>query len=403
MNKITLSDLGQSELISPYLEEALEKIGVHVHADSGASLTIENSRASDMLDNLEMTVKYSKNDEELNREFITLAEDWKSEYFRTEEPPLSDTNPFTIWKRNHQEAPPPNVLTAAYVDALKKHAEQYNLTHPNPYIKAVANEVFINDREPSLLQKSRRIYDGKVKSHPEYADAALGKVPPSLESLVVTGYNDICKVPLDFTGYVENRTVGVVKVFHDLDNKGYIEPNVRAYFLNGKFVRTQLTPAVPHTLSDLSLQPDSLAAHHALAEHLRQKQIDEAALQALLTESEVVLRIPAPTKPYVAPTPPDPTPLVPFESVTWGDPVRKVQFIDTYERFIPAKPKEARDITISRALLCEGSFNEVDVELLEQEVSANYAPFQYEGEYLSAWGYEPTTDEVTLRFLKGQS
>jgi len=258
MNKITMSDLGEGELVSSELQDALVKIGVHfTYIGTGSTVVIENSRASDMLDNLEMTVKYSKNEEEVNQEFITLAEDWKSEYFRTEEPPLSDTNPFTIWKRKHQEAPLPNVLTAAYVGALKKHAEEYN------------------DRNA-------------------YANAVLAKTPQ-------------------------------------------------------------------RPFPDIVWGPE----------------------QTLLA---------APTKPHVIQAP-----------VTWGDPVRKVQFIDTYERFIPAKPKEARDITISRALLCDGNFSEVDVELLEQEVSANYAPFQYSGEYLSAWGYEPATDEVTLRFLKGQS
>lgn len=140
--------------------------------------------------------------------------------------------------------------------------------------------------------------------------------------------------------------------------------------LNVGLVNTLYTPT-----------PDDLATHIALHEKLA----EEDGLQALLTE---------PTKPLR---------LVERPDLLWGDPVRKVQFIDTYERLIPAKPKEARDITVSRALLCDGNFNEVDVELLEQEVSANYAPFQYEGEYLSAWGYEPTTDEITLRFLKGQS
>lgn len=145
--------------------------------------------------------------------------------------------------------------------------------------------------------------------------------------------------------------------------------------------------------------PDDLASHIALHERLE----EEAGLQALLIDA-------IQTKPVGPPQlveRPDliwgqPQTLLAAPS-TWGDPVRKVQFIDTYERWIPSKPKEARDITISRALLCEGEFSEVDVELLEQEVSANYHPFQYGGEYLSAWGYEPTTDEVTLRFLKGQS
>jgi len=268
MNKITMSDLGEGELVSSELQDALVRIGVHfTYIGTGSTVVIENSRASDMLDNLEMTVKYSKNEEEVNQEFTTLAEDWKREYFRTEEPPLSDTNPLTIWKRNHQEAPLPTVSAAACLDAIKRH-----------------------DRNA-------------------YANAVLAKVPQS----------------------------------------------------------------------DINL-PD-LATHIAIHEKLA----EEAELRALLTEFPKLLQ------------------LVERPDLLWGDPVTKVQFIDTYERWIPAKPKEARDITISRALLCEGNFNEVDVELLEQEVSANYSPFEYEGEYLSAWGYEPATDEVTLRFLKGQS
>lgn len=140
--------------------------------------------------------------------------------------------------------------------------------------------------------------------------------------------------------------------------------------------------------------PDDLTSQIALHE----KRAEEAGLQALLMEyqgsPQLVKRLDLLWG--------QPQTLLAASS-TWGDPVRKVQFIDTYERWIPSKPKEARDITISRTLLCEGSFDEVDVELLEQEVSANYHPFQYGGEYLSAWGYEPSTDEVTLRFLKGQS
>lgn len=261
------------------------------------------------------------------------------------------------------------------------------LHESNTYIKELPDRD-MDSREASLLKKSRDVYNTRNA----HADAALAQVPPSLESLVVTGYNDICKVPLDFTGYVENETAGVVKVFHDLGSKGYLQPNVRAYFLNGKFIRTQLTPALPYTLSDLSPQPDSLAAHHALAE------------QTLLTESEVAPRIPAPTEPYAAPTPPDPTPLVPFESVTWGDPQpgTNIEFLDTYWRVMVNHLKHAkdRDITISRALLCDGEQSHIDTQLLQEEVSANYHPFQYSGEILVDWGYDPTTDEVTLRFSK---
>lgn len=361
MNKITMSDLGEGELVSSELQDALVKIGVHfTYIGTGSTVVIENSRASDMLDNLEMTVKYSKNEEEVNQEFITLAEDWKSEYFRTEDPPLSDTSPFTK---------APTVSAAAYLAAIEKH-----------------------DRNA-------------------YANAVLAKVPQSLTEVVVTGYADMCRVPANFTGYIENQTEGMIAVLHDPGR--YISANVRAYFLNGEFARAQLMPALLYTLSDLSPEPDDLATHIAIQEKLA----EGAGLQALLTEhDESVLKNRAPSQGVATPTPPLPNDMG-FQNITfiegpesvvaypgfWGDPVRKVQFIDTYERFIPAKPKDARDITISRALLCDGKFNEVDVELLEQEVNANYAPFQYSGEYLSAWGYEPTTDEVTLRFLKGQS
>ena len=88
----------------------------------------------------------------------------------------------------------------------------------------------------------------------------------------------------------------------------------------------------------------------------------------------------------------------------WGDPQPgvRIQFIDTYWRTMASRPIHTsdRDITVSRSLLCDGEQSHIDTDLLIEQVSANYHPFQYSGESLVDWAYDPGTDEVTLRFIK---
>lgn len=251
MNKITLSDLGEGELMSAELKVALENIGVYAHYN-GMMVTIENVRAEDMLDDVELEVGIANPSKVVLSDFADIAMKWRQDYFQPEKGEL------------RHDLPPPRT---------KREVNATTWGPPQTFLYA----------------------------------------PPT----------------------------------KPIAGNGWDEPS------HGIKYGPAWSPG---------LEPDDMAAH--VAAH--KTSFEQACAE-------------------------------------WGDPLRKVQFIDTYERFIPSKPKEARDITISRTLLCEGKFDEVDVELLEQEVSANYHPFQYGGEYLSAWGYEPSTDEVTLRFLKGQS